>query len=132
MAISWLSALKAVPWKDVVTSAPSIVEGTKRLWANVAKTERRAETPRTPDAAEVDGNGLAALDRRVSDLESKAAALAHDRAHAATLLQSLAEQNAHLVQAVELLRRRTRRLAWSVIGLAVLIAVLLAWVTLHR
>ena len=37
MALSWLTALKAVPWADVVQAAPEIVQGARKLF-NAAKT----------------------------------------------------------------------------------------------
>jgi hypothetical protein len=37
MAIGWLAVLQLVPWSDVISNAPKIAEGAKKLWIRWAK-----------------------------------------------------------------------------------------------
>ena len=41
MAIGWLSVLKSVPWEEVISNAPKVAEGAKKLWKSVSHKPRR-------------------------------------------------------------------------------------------
>jgi hypothetical protein len=32
MALGWLALLKTVPWTDVISAAPQVTAGAKKLW----------------------------------------------------------------------------------------------------
>lgn len=32
MAIGWLTILKSVPWAEVISNAPKVAEGARKLW----------------------------------------------------------------------------------------------------
>lgn len=98
MGMGWITAFKAIPWGDVIAAAPTVAQGAKRLW-NTVKS-RSEEEAASAGSAGVD-NRLHKLEERVSELERESAA-------SSELIRSLAEQNARLVQAVEILRVRTR------------------------
>lgn len=105
MAISWITAFRAIPWGQVVENAPTVLRGAKRLWGMAQ-----------PQVGEH------------SRIEQDVAELKQEILKAAQLIESLAEQNARLVEAVEILRVRTRVLlvgggvlAAAVVGLAVLV-----------
>ncbi|HKU46518.1 MAG TPA: hypothetical protein VJQ58_06515 [Burkholderiales bacterium] len=106
MAAGWLTALKMIPWDDVVANAPAVLRGAKKLWGKAGRSEP------TPD--------------RVGALEQEVAQLREQADTAAGVISSLAEQNARLVEAVDLLRVRTRILmaACGVLAVA-LVAVFL-------
>lgn len=95
MAIAWLTALKVIPWGDVIQHAPKVLNAARQLL-----DRKPAEPP--PNKDEV-------LER------------------IAKTLADLAEQNTRLVNAVEMLRLRTRILMVTTVLLA--LAVLGLWLT---
>lgn len=106
MAAGWITALKLIPWDDVVANAPAVLRGAKKLFG---RTGRAAQAP----------DRLGALEQEVAQLREQAGT-------AAGVISSLAEQNARLVEAVDLLRVRTRILMITCGVLAVaLVAVVL-------
>ena len=107
MAAGWLTALKLIPWDDVVANAPAVLRGAKKLWGKTGQPEP------APD--------------RVGALEHEVAQLREQAATAAGVISSLAEQNARLVEAVDLLRVRTRILmaACGLLALALVAVVVL-------
>lgn len=90
MAIAWLTALKVIPWGDVIEHAPKVLSAARKL------------LDRTP----------AALPPSKDEVQERMA----------KTLTDLAEQNTRLVNAVEVLRLRTRILMLTTVllGLAVL------------
>lgn len=109
MGISWLTALKAVPWSEVIEATPALVKGARRLMKRSADEAEGTTTAAAGDAAAAPqtlGDALARLRR----LEAELAGLEQRQAEGAALLQELAEQNARLVAAVEQLRQRGRLL----------------------
>jgi hypothetical protein len=113
----WLTALRLVPWGDVVKNAPQIADGARKLWQRVAKQKPPDAAPAlstSPGASEP----LAALQARVIELEKEMRA-------SSELIQSLAEQNTQLVAQVAQLLRRQR---WLAAGLGLLgLAAFIAW-----
>ena len=126
MAIGWLTVLQSVPWSDVVRNAPKVAAGAKKLWDNVAN-----KSAATPDAA-ADGSGLApvpatleGLQQQVLSLQAASAHLQQRLIESSDLIGTLAEQNAQLIQGMQVLRRR---LFWQTVAL-VLVALLAALAT---
>ncbi|MDQ8023901.1 MAG: hypothetical protein REI94_18825 [Moraxellaceae bacterium] len=116
MAIDWIAAAKLVPWSDVISSAPQLAKGARKLWERVGKRESEA----TPAADTPSADPLAALRERVAQLEAEAAT-------SSELIRSLAEQNAKLVQVLHGLRRWVKLL--GAVSVVLLIAV--AWLVLR-
>lgn len=124
MVISWIAALKLVPWPDVVSNAPMIVNGAKTLWKAVGKKT----VPEIKDSAAIKNEfsphalsiAVVNLKSRVSSLEVNVADLQREMVSSAELIKSLADQNSQLIQAVEFLRVRMRLLlsVVSIIGIA--------------
>ena len=104
MAIGWLAAFKTIPWADVVAYAPDILRGAKKLVGTVRRSEPPVEHSPDTRHSEV----LSALNARLTSLEQDIAQMKQETSSAADLISSLAEQNARLVEAVDLLRFRTR------------------------
>ena len=117
MAVGWMSALKLVPWGDVIEATPKIMQAARKLISNT----RKAPPPEAP-AQRIDStpDQLAVLQARMAQLEE-------DQRASAALIKSLAEQNAQLVRAVDGLRRRSLHLLLAVCGLGVCTLALLAW-----
>lgn len=115
MAIGWMSALKVIPWGDVIEAAPNIVKGARKIFT---RTEQAEVSP--PSTA-------SGSPERVLQLEARVTELAEQQAASAKLIQTLAEQNARIVQAIDILRVRTRLLMGVSGVLAVLLGVAVVW-----
>ena len=127
--MGWITALKIVPWSDVVAAAPTIVRGAQQLWTKVRSSAPPAEAP---NAAA--GSGVAVQDPQVA-IEQRFLALEgrieeHRRAAvvASELIATLAGQNAQLVEAVARLNARTRWLFGAVAVLALALLAVGVWV----
>ena len=117
MAIGWLAVLLSVPWSDVVKNAPLVADSAKKLWNAVARksprslnTDPDAKATRSPEA-----QTIAALESRVSELETAAADLQNHMVASSELIKALADQNAQLVQGMEAMRIRVLWLAGAVL-----------------
>lgn len=127
MAIGWLTALKVIPWGDVIEAAPRIANGARKFFART----QRGEAPAPPDGvapqATTDDDALVRAQRRIGQLEASLAELDGQQQASAELIKSLAEQNAKVVQALEILRVRVRLLLVACAALAVLLVALAGW-----
>ncbi len=135
MAIPWLAvAFKAIPWREVVTAAPSIVEGTKRLWSSVTRTEKQPSpaTEQSNEPSSTQSGQLSALEARLLALDARTTEIAREAVTSAELIKSLAEQSAQLVHAVEILQLRTHKLVWFTVALGLAAGFLLLWVILYK
>ncbi len=121
MALSWLTALKAVPWSDVVQAAPDIVQGARKLFT-AAKSYAGATS--ADPAAATSGERDDALSARVRLIETGIQTLQSEQRSSAELIRSLAEQNAVIVAALDLIRKRVRILTCVCIVLATALGVL--------
>lgn len=112
MAIPWLVLLKTVPWADVISNAPAIADGARKLWKKVGGTGAAAE-PMAPAPIVVPPGGdvVQALRTRVEQLSAETGALQQELQTSSELLKALADQNALLVERVEAHRVRLRWLS---------------------
>lgn len=126
MAISWISVLKMVPWGEVISNAPKVADGAKKLWKTVGKKPEPAAQA-SSSAAEV---SMADLQARLLAAEGTIAELHEQMLASSELINALAEQNAQLVQRVEVHRVRVK---WLSILLAVAagLAVTALWMALR-
>jgi len=133
MAIGWLAAFKTIPWKEVLVAAPPLVQGAKKLWSSVTRKEEpiAPASPQSEDQAPARSEALAAIDARLAFLESRAREISEEAVSSSELIKSLAEQNSRLVQAVEILRIRTRALLWLCSALALAVVGLFLWLLLR-
>ena len=137
MAISWLSVLQAVPWSDVISNAPKVAEGARKLWKSVGP--RGADDAAEPAADSAASAGptlppdqaLMSLQGRVRALESAVEGLRGQLQQSSELINALAEQNAQLVQRIELNRQRLQRTLVLAAAAAVLAVGALGWIALR-
>ena len=117
-----MSVLKMVPWRDVISSAPKVADGAKKLWDTVAKKAGVAgesapadstDAPQDLPASEL----LAQLQAQLAQQEQRLSELHQQMISSSELIQTLAEQNAQLVQRVEANRVRVR---WLTLAVALL------------
>lgn len=125
MAIPWLVALKVIPWGDVIEHAPKVLSAARKLM-----DRQRAEPP-PPAAPATDRVGesppsLGELRVRLTAAQAQIDQQAQTQEQLARTLAELAEQNARLVSAVDVLRVRSRLLLWGV-GLLAICTAWLAW-----
>ena len=124
MAVGWVAALKLVPWGDVLDATPQILQAAKKLLGSTRQG--------TADAAAgtLAGAGDAAtppVALQLQQLRERVARLEQEQQESAVLIQSLAEQNAQVVQAVEVLRLRNQRLTAAIALLGAVCAGLIVW-----
>lgn len=127
MAI-WMTALKIIPWGDVLESAPHIVKAAKHLFSTTkADANSFSKTPSSPA-----GEGLANLDKRTRLLEARIVELSHEQESSTELIKSLAEQNALIVEAIEVFRLRVKILLIGCISLVGVLAGLVLWLIMGK
>jgi hypothetical protein len=125
MAISWLLALKAIPWGDVMEHAPSVLKAARKLMDRQVTEPAPSSTPDLDVAGEALPS-LGELKNRLIAAQVQLHRQAQTQAEMAQTLAELAEQNARLVSAVETLRVRTRLMLWA-LAVVVLFVVSVVW-----
>lgn len=125
MPIPWLAALKVIPWGDVIEHAPKVLNAARRLLDKnkAPDTPVSASPPLDPNA---EPPSLGELRNRLIEARQQIDQQAAAQQQLAQTLSELAEQNARLVEAVQLLRVRTRLLIVAAVLLAIGVGVLLA------
>lgn len=104
----WITAFKVIPWAELIAAAPTVVKGAQKLWTAVRKQEAPLAAGQGPEA------GQRALEAQIEELRKELTA-------ASELVTRLAEQNGRLIEAVDVLRVRTRLLL--VVSLVMVVAV---------
>ena len=124
MAIPWLTALKVIPWGDVIEHAPSVLKAARKLM------DRQPTQPTDPAGTPVTTTPVSAVPS-LGELKNALIAAqgqidrqAQTQRELTETLAELAEQNTRLVSAVEVLRLRTRLLLWVGAAMLVWLAVL--------
>lgn len=106
MALGWLSILKAVPWTDVVSNAPKVADGAKKLWEAVGRKSAAAKAgAANPDDTSADALANSGLEVRVAELTAEVLQLQKEMADSSQLIKALAEQNTQLIRRVYWLSR---------------------------
>jgi hypothetical protein len=123
MAIGWLAVLQMVPWSDVISNAPKVADGAKKLWSSVGRKPPQAAAAADDVALSPEGRAIAMLEARVAAVEAAASELHQQMLSSAELVKALAEQNAQLILRIEVNRVRLLVLA-GVTAVATVIAVL--------
>lgn len=123
MAIPWLLALKVIPWGDVIEHAPKVLNAARKLL-----DKQKAPVAPVPTAPPLDLGAEPPSPGELRNRLIEARQLIDQQAavqqQLAQTLSELAEQNARLVAAVDVLRVRTRLLMGVAALLAIGVAVL--------
>ena len=117
MAIPWLSALKVIPWGDVISHAPSVLEKARDLMAR-KPADAQPHSMATPNVHD-EVPSLGELKNRLLDASLQIEGLQQRHAELAQTVSELAEQNAALVSAVSSLRQTV---SWMLGGLVLVVA----------
>ena len=127
MAIPWLMALKVIPWGDVIEHAPSVLKAARKLMdRQPPQSPGHAGTPATTTPVSAVPS-LGELKNALIAAQGQIERQAQTQRELTETLAELAEQNARLVSAVEMLRLRTRVLVWGGVAVLVWLAVLTWW-----
>lgn len=130
MSATLITALKAVPWAEVIAAAPAVADGAKKLWKMV-RTSQDKEAQAIDAAGPVDDASAtdpAQLLQRINHLESRLTELEAQMEQSAQVVRELADQNTVLIARIELNRRRLKQLAVAcVVALAGLAAAAVTW-----
>ena len=129
MPIGWLSVLKAVPWTEVITNAPKVADGAKKLWNSVGKKAPASPQAdaRSPSVAAPDADALTQLESRLVAMEAVTSDLHNQMLASSELIKALAEQNAQMIRGIEANRIRLRWLVGAVLALGIVAVASLAW-----
>lgn len=123
MAIPWLLALKVIPWGDVIEHAPKVLNAARKLMDRQRTAPPPAvSTTATADLVSDPQPSLGELKNRLIAAQVQLDRQADMQTQLTQTLTELAEQNARLVSAVELLRLRTRMLLWGAAALVLAVA----------
>ena len=131
MPIPWSTLIKVIPWTELVTAAPKIVEQARKIAAAARRSRAEAEPAPDPQAA-VQPAPVDTLETRVSRVETQLVAMAEEEISSTELLKSLADQNAQIVLALQGMNTRVRRLTIAVVVLAALSSGLGLWLAFGR
>jgi hypothetical protein len=125
MAIGWLTILQSVPWSDVISNAPKVADGAKKLWKTVARKSATQATPGIDAQATLspEARAFAALENRLAALEATTTELHGQMLASSELITVLAEQNAQLIKRIEANRVRVLWLGVAIVGLVVMTVV---------
>ena len=126
MAIPWLLALKVIPWGDVIEHAPKVLNAARKLMDREKAPEGTTVAATPMDLVSDTPPSLGELRNRLIEARQLIDQQARTQDQMAQTLAELAEQNARLVSAVELLRLRTRLLMFVIAALAIGVIVLFA------
>ena len=113
MVIPWLSALKVIPWGDVMSHAPGVLQKARDLMDR--KREEVAPPPMATPNAHDDVPSLGELKNRLLAASMQIDDLQQRQTQLSQTVSELAEQNAALLSAVSGLRQTLRLM---VVGLA--------------
>ncbi|PXW98002.1 hypothetical protein C7444_10393 [Sphaerotilus hippei] len=114
MAIGWLTVLQSVPWADVVSNAPKMAEGARRLWELIGRKGPDAATTADRTTLPADDPQQARLAQRLAAVEAHCTQLQEQLQASSALIKALAEQNEQLVRRIEANRSRVLWLATAV------------------
>ena len=133
MAIGWLSVIKLVPWGDVISNAPKVAEGAKKLWNAVSSKSPAPDLPATgaQPALSPEAQSIALLQAQLAATEAAVSDLHDQMLESSELIKALADQNTQLIKRLEVNRIRILWLAGITVVLGVVTAISLA-MTLAR
>lgn len=123
MPIPWLTVLKAVPWGEVISNAPKVANGAKKLWDSIGHKTTEVTPEPTPSPA---GPTVDSLNAELQRHRAALADLQGQMQASSEVIASLAEQNAQLIARVDQHRRLLHRAWWAIGLLGVLSLLLLA------
>jgi hypothetical protein len=121
MPIGWLTVLQTVPWSEVISNAPKLADGAKKLWNAVSGKPALQPLPASSvPAASPEARAMAAMELRLAAAEAAVSDLHGQMLASSELITALADQNAQLIQRIDAHRLRVRWLSAGLVIVAVL------------
>lgn len=115
MAIGWFTVLKSVPWSTVISNAPVVADGAKKLWKAVGA---KASPEGKPDPVGAATDASRPLPVQLAEVRATAERLEQQMLASSELIKALADQNTELIARVEANQARTQWLGRACIVLA--------------
>lgn len=128
-----ITVLSNIPWGTVIDAAPRIADGAGRLW-EAARNLRRPKPPDMADPEAPASSGISETERlqtRVTELEATVQAMREQMQASAQVVKDLADQNALLVQRIEVARQRVVLMAIVGSGCAAALSSFTIWLWLR-
>ena len=124
MAAGWWTVLKTVPWSDVISAAPQVATGARRLWDTVNRKPGAVDpaTGLSPEMAAQEDDIIGLLIARSEQNDAKLNDLRNQMRAASELIANLADQNAQLIAKMDVQRQKITWLGVTA-GLSGLLAV---------
>ena len=123
MATSWISALKMVPWGEVIKATPQVVKAAQGM---LKKKDAQAEAREQEDAQATSAQHLSPPTSAgeqalllIQQQEERIAQLEQSQRQSLEIIEKLAEQNAQVVATVGALRIGAQRLMWACVVLGI-------------
>ena len=127
MAIPWLIALKVIPWGDVIEHAPKVLGAARKMLERQQDKPAPGSVPPPVDTGHTSAPSVGQLTRQLAAAQQQIDQQVQAHVELTQTVAELAEQNARLVSAVEVLRVRARLLLWT----AALMVLVLAWLLMR-
>jgi hypothetical protein len=121
-----LTVLANIPWGQVVDNAPKVASGAARLWTAVTGARRQSDSADPEAAAASDAQAVSELEGlqvQVLALQAKVVQLQEQMQASSELIKALADQNALLVERMDLHRVRLVRVAMAA-GVSIMLLLL--------
>ena len=124
MAAGWWTVLKTVPWSDVISAAPQVATGARRLWDTVNRKPGAVDpaTGLSPEMAAQEDDIIGLLVARSEQNDAELNDLRNQMRAASELIANLADQNAQLIAKMDVQRQKLTWLGVTA-GLSALLAV---------
>jgi hypothetical protein len=124
MAAGWWTVLKTVPWSEVISAAPQVATGARRLWDTVNRKPGAVDpaTGLSPEMAAQEDDIIGLLIARSEQNDAELNDLRNQMRSASELIANLADQNAQLIAKMDVQRQKITWLGVTA-GLSALLAV---------
>ena len=109
MAAGWWTVLRTVPWSDVISAAPQVANGARRLWDTVNRNRQgMPDGPMgmAPEMAGQEDDVFDVLIRSVERNDAEITDLRNQMRSASEIIANLADQNAQLIAKVDAQRQK--------------------------
>lgn len=124
MAAGWWTVLKTVPWSEVISAAPQVATGARRLWDTVNRKPGAVDpaTGLSPEMAAQEDDIIGLLIARSEQNDAELNDLRNQMRSASELIANLADHNAQLIAKMDVQRQKLTWLGVTA-GLSALLAV---------
>ncbi|EKU80289.1 hypothetical protein [Massilia timonae] len=124
MAAGWWTVLKTVPWSEVISAAPQVATGARRLWDTVNRKPGAVDpaTGLSPEMAAQEDDIIGLLIARSEQNDAELNDLRNQMRSASELIANLADQNAQLIAKMDVQRQKLTWLGVTA-GLSALLSV---------